>query len=61
MEKSYISKYGKLIKKSPGLHEFWHKGTLVAKGSSLSSPNPLASPTKNDWQYCKDLLKNKEA
>ena len=48
----YTSRYGKIIKKCPGLHEYWYKGKLIARGSSLSSPNPECKPTKEDWEYC---------
>ena len=48
----YTSRYGKIIKKCPGLHEYWYKGKLIARGSSLSSPNPHSKPTKEDWEYC---------
>lgn len=52
MEQAYVSKYGKIIKKCPGLHEYWYKGVLIARGSSISSPNPLYKPTREDWSYC---------
>lgn len=56
MEKIYTSKYGKIVKRSPGLHEYWYHGALVARGSSLSSSNPDVPPTSEDWQYCISLL-----
>lgn len=52
MEHCYLSKYGKIIKKCPGLHEYWYHGKLIARGSSLSSANPDKKPTKADWEYC---------
>lgn len=55
MECVYMSKHGKIIKKCPGLHEYWYKGNLVAQGSSLSCPNPAYKPTKDDWAYCASL------
>ena len=56
MEKSYISKYGKIIKRCPGIHEYWYKNKLIAKGSSISSPDPREKPTKADWKFCISLL-----
>lgn len=55
MEKTYISRYGKLVKKCPGLPEYWYRGRLIAKGSSLSSSNPNSKPTKADWEFCVSL------
>lgn len=52
MEHFYLSKYGKIIKKCPGLHEYWYHGKLIARGSSLSSANPDEKPTQADWEYC---------
>lgn len=57
MVRVYTSKYGKIVKQCPGLHEFWHKGKLIAKGSSISSPNPDSKPTPEDWMYCTSLIK----
>ena len=62
MTVTYISKYGKMIKKCPGLHEYWYKGKMIARGSSLSGPNPECKPTKADWEYCvsiRDSIKQK--
>lgn len=56
MEIAYTSKYGKIIKRCPGTHEYWHKGKLIAKGSSISSPNPNTKPTREDWEYCRSLV-----
>jgi len=55
MEKTYTSKYGKIIKKCPGLCEYWYKGKLIIRGSSISSSDPREKPTKNDWEYCTSL------
>lgn len=60
MERCYLSKYGKIIKKCPGLHEYWYHGKLIARGSSLSSANPDEEPTKADWGYCVLLRKEEE-
>ena len=56
MERIYTSCYGKLVKRCPGLHEYWFHGKLIATGSSLSSPNPEEPPTKSDWDFCVSLL-----
>lgn len=55
MERTYNSKYGQIIKRCPGLHEYRHKGVTIARGSSLSSPNPECKPTREDWEYCVSL------
>lgn len=55
MQKKYISKYGKMIKNCPGLTEYWYHGKLVARGSSLSSPDPNVPPTREDWEFCVSL------
>lgn len=52
MEKEYISKYGKIVKRCPELCEYWYKGKLVARGSSISSSDPREKPTNDDWKYC---------
>ena len=52
---TYTSKYGKIVKRCPGIHEYWWKGKLIASGSSISSPNPDCKPTKDDWAYCVSL------
>lgn len=57
MTKEYISKYGKIVKNCPGVHEYWYHGQLIAKGSSISSPDPREKPTPSDWAYC-DSLRN---
>lgn len=57
MKREYTSKYGKIVKQCPGAHEYWYKGKLIARGSSLSSPNPDCKPTKEDWEFCKSLIK----
>lgn len=59
MERVYISKYGKIIKRCPGLHEYWHRGKLIAKGQSISSPDPEEKPTKADWEFCVGLRAEK--
>lgn len=55
MTKEYTSKYGKIVKNCPGVHEYWYHGQFVAKGSSISSPDPREKPTPADWEYCKTL------
>nr|DAE22823.1 MAG TPA: hypothetical protein [Siphoviridae sp. ct2hZ16]DAG24002.1 MAG TPA: hypothetical protein [Caudoviricetes sp.] len=60
MEITYISKYGKLVKRCPGLHEYWYKGKLIAKGSSLSSSDPTEKPTSEDWAFCVSLRPEEE-
>ena len=55
MDKVYISKYGKIVKRCPGLHEYWYRGKLVARGSSLPSPDPDCPPTSDDWAFCVSL------
>lgn len=52
MTREYKSKYGKIVKKCPGLSEYWYKGELIARGSSISDPNPDCKPTRDDWEYC---------
>lgn len=54
---TYVSRYGKIVKNCPGIHEYWYKGSLIAKGSSISDPNPREKPTGGDWQYCISLRK----
>lgn len=56
---SYTSKYGKIVKRCPGLHEYWYKGKLIARGSIISSPNPLCRPTSEDWKLCCQLRDDK--
>ena len=51
----YRSRYGKIVKRSPGLHEYWYKGKLVARGSCISSANPEEPPTAEDWALCVSL------
>lgn len=53
MEVKYTSMYGMIIKRCPGLCEYWYHGKLVASGSSISSSDPLEKPTSSDWDYCK--------
>lgn len=60
MEVVYTSKYGKLVKRCPGLHQYWYKGKLIAEGSSLSSANPEDKPTKEDWEFCVSLRPEEE-
>lgn len=57
MIRIYTSKYGKLVKACPGLHEYYFHGKFVARGSSLSDPNPACKPTKEDWEFCRSLVK----
>lgn len=52
MMKEYTSKYGKIVKQCPGLNEYWYRGKLIARGSSISSSDPDTPPTKEDWAYC---------
>lgn len=52
----YKSKYGRIVKQCPGLCEYYFKGELIARGSSLSSPNPDSPPTQDDWEFCYSLL-----
>ena len=54
MEFKYYSKHGKIIKKCPGLNEYWYKGELIARGCSISSSDPREEPTKEDWEFCKN-------
>lgn len=58
MEFKYYSKHGKIIKKCPGLHEYWYKGELIARGRSISSSDPREEPTKEDWEFCVSLREN---
>ena len=60
MEVTYTSQYGKIIKKCPGLHEYWYKGQLIARGSAISSPNLYVKPTREDWELCVSLRRNDE-
>ena len=55
MERVYISKYGKIVKRCPGLPEYWYHGDMIARGASLSSPNPDCPPTSDDWAFCVSL------
>lgn len=55
MKYEYSSRYGKIIKSCPGLAEYWYKGKLIARGSSISSSNPTSKPTSEDWEYCVSL------
>ena len=59
MLRIYTSRYGKLVKNCPGLVEYWYQGKLVARGSSLSSPDPRSKPNSEDWQYCFNMTKEK--
>lgn len=52
----YTSKYGKIVKQCPGLHEYWYHGKLIARGSSLSGPDPRCKPSSEDWQYCYSMV-----
>lgn len=61
MRKEYTSQYGKIVKQCPGLNEYWYKGKLVARGSSISGPNPEVKPSAADWSYCVSLRKTEEA
>lgn len=51
----YTSRYGKIVKCCPGLHEYWLHGKLIARGRSLSSANPEEKPTSEDWAFCYSL------
>jgi hypothetical protein len=55
----YKSKYGKIVKQCPGVSEYWHKGKLIARGSSVSSSDPREAPTKADWAFCVSLRPQK--
>ena len=55
MKTEYKSKYGKIVKQCPGTNEYWYKGKLIARGSSISSSDPREKPTKADWEYCVSL------
>ena len=57
MERKYTSKFGTIIKKCPGLNEYWFKGKLIARGSCISGPNPDCKPSKDDWEICVWLRK----
>lgn len=57
MKAEYKSKYGKIVKQCPGINEYWYKGKLIARGSSISSADPREKPTKEDWEYCVGLMK----
>lgn len=61
MEKTYMTQYGKIIKKCPGLHEYWFHGRLLARGSGLSSTDPDCAPTDKDWELCKEYLNKHKA
>ena len=59
MKITYTSKYGKIIKKCPGLTEYWYKGEIVARGGSICVDcNPENKPTKKDWAFCVSLRKS---
>ena len=55
MEIVYRSMYGKIVKRCPGLHEYHCHGVLIARGSSISSPDPREAPTGDDWRYCASM------
>lgn len=61
MTKTYISRYGKIVKKCPGLPEYWYRGRLIARGSAISCPNPDVPPTKADWEFCVSLRDNTDS
>lgn len=61
MEKIYRSKYGKIIKRSPGITEYWYRGKMIARGSAISCPNPDVPPTKADWAFCVSLRDNTDS
>ena len=52
----YKSKYGRIVKQCPGLCEYYFRGELIARGSSLSSSDPDSPPTQDDWEFCYSLL-----
>jgi len=55
MEARYQNHGMVLIKRCPGLHELRAKGKVIARGSSLSGPNPLCPPSRQDWEYCQSI------
>jgi len=57
VEYIYTSKYGKIVKFKNSLPEYWYKKKLVARGSSISSPDYLEAPTMEDWAYCVEMRK----
>ena len=59
MKITYTSKYGKIIKQCPGIHEYWYKGEIVARGSWICADcNPENKLTKKDWAFCVSLRKS---
>ena len=58
MEISYTSKYGKIVKSRSSLPAYWYKGKLIARGSSIASPDYREAPTPEDWDYCVSLRIN---
>lgn len=59
MKITYTSKYGKIIKQCPGIHEYWYKGEIVARGSWICADcNPENKPTKKDLAFCVSLRKS---
>lgn len=57
---TYTSRYGKIVKNCPGLHEYWYHGKLIARGSVISGPDPRIKPSKADWQFCQSLRADKQ-
>lgn len=55
MTRCYRSRYGMIVKRCPGLHEYWYRGKLVVRGMSISTPDPRIPPTAEDWRYCVDV------
>ena len=63
MERVYKSRYGKIVKRCPGLPEYWYKGKMIARGSSLTSADPDERPTQKDWKFClllREIIMNAE-
>ena len=63
MERIYTSKYGKIVKRCPGLPEYWHKGEMIARRSSITSADPDERPTQKDWEFCvlvREIVMNAE-
>ena len=52
MERTYTSKWGKIVKRCPGVPEYYYRGRLIAYGCAVSSPDPRVKPTKSDWEFC---------
>lgn len=58
---TYTSRYGKIVKRCPGLPEYWYHGSLIARGRSVcDNPDPRCKPTAADWHFCKSLIEEDE-